>query len=65
MPLKHKVDSIMDKEMNMPNIFKFNINERIIHHNGLIILIKKRIKLYEKKFIIHEKEKSQLLFWIF
>jgi len=51
--------------MNMPNIFKFNINERIIHHNGLIILIKKRIKLYEKKIIIHEKEKSQLLFWIF
>jgi len=37
----------MDKEMNMQNFIKFNIKEKIIHHIGWIILIKKPIKQYD------------------
>lgn len=45
MLLKLKDDLIMVKEMNMQNFIKFNIKEKIIHHTGLIIIIKKQIKL--------------------
>ena len=35
----------MDMEMNMQNIIKYNIKEKIIHQIGFIIIIKKQIKL--------------------
>jgi hypothetical protein len=42
----------MDTEMNMLNIIKFNIKEKIIHLIGFIIIIEKQIKLYDNQQLI-------------
>ena len=46
MLLKLKVVLVMDKEKNMQNIIKFNINVMII--NGSLIIIKQQIEQYDQ-----------------